>query len=185
MSLRIPPRQDPNVFARQYAQINGISFKDAKEELKAKYGNPVKPTDESIFNEFKPADAKDPAAVLSSYMDETGKSKAEAKADLETKYGKPQKRGPKNDTPPFLQRLLDGFMNRLHVTGGNNDGPKKEGDPNPFGKGISGPTKPGDPDPKKDDPDVAAQKYADENGITLEEARAKLKELYGDPGQRK
>lgn len=31
------------------------------------------------------------------------------------------------------------------------------------------------------DPDVFAQQYADENGITLDEAKAKLEELYGKP----
>lgn len=31
------------------------------------------------------------------------------------------------------------------------------------------------------DPDAYAQQYADENGLTLEEAKEKLGELYGDP----
>ena len=31
------------------------------------------------------------------------------------------------------------------------------------------------------DPDAYAQQYADENGITLDEAKEKLGELYGDP----
>ena len=33
-------KQDPNVYAQQYATQNGISLEDAKEELKSKYGDP-------------------------------------------------------------------------------------------------------------------------------------------------
>ncbi len=40
-------KQDPNVYAQQYATQNGISLEDAKEELKSKYGDPDK--EGSIF----------------------------------------------------------------------------------------------------------------------------------------
>lgn len=180
MSFNIRPGQDPNAYAQHYAKLNGISFEDAKTELKAKYGDPVKPNDSSIFNEYQNKSAKDPETKLTEYMEETGKSEADAKADLEAQYGRPKQEGKENDFSAFLTQFINGLMNLFHIAGGSDDGPQNEGDPNPSGEGVSGPSKTGDPDPKKDDPDVAAQKYADDHGVTLEEAREALKELYGE-----
>ena len=40
---------DPNAHAQKYAKQNGISLEDAKNELKAKHGDPQQPQ-QSIFN---------------------------------------------------------------------------------------------------------------------------------------
>ncbi len=196
-NLSIQRGMNPDVYARMYAQQNGISFKEAQTELRTQYGEPTRANDASIGNFLNGSFAirgtssgvdsfenslQSSDAILEKYMNETGKNESDAKADLESKYGKPQE----NQTmgiSSVIGEYLNIFMNFLHSIGGDN-GPQNEGDPNPFGSGMQGPTKAGDPDPKQDDPDVAAQKYADENGISLEEAKEKLKELYGDPEQR-
>ena len=48
---------------------------------------------------------------------------------------------------------------------------------------VEGDTQDADMPPADVDPDTYAQTYADENGLTLEEAKAELSEKYGDPTQ--
>lgn len=46
----LPPRQDPDTYAKTYATQNGITVDEAKEQLRAKYGDPKPQNDESIFS---------------------------------------------------------------------------------------------------------------------------------------
>ncbi len=39
----LPPKMGPDAYARQYAQQKGISFEEAKAELRAKFGDPKPP----------------------------------------------------------------------------------------------------------------------------------------------
>ena len=41
-------RQNPDEYAKQYAEQNGLSFEDAKAELKAKYGDPQQQSTSNI-----------------------------------------------------------------------------------------------------------------------------------------
>ncbi|MCR4880453.1 MAG: hypothetical protein K6A44_00665 [bacterium] len=41
--MRPPQGVDPNQYAQQYAEQNGISVDEAKEQLKAKFGDPQQP----------------------------------------------------------------------------------------------------------------------------------------------
>ncbi|MBR2068978.1 MAG: hypothetical protein IJ877_04365 [Candidatus Gastranaerophilales bacterium] len=45
------PQMDPNAYAQQYANQNGITLEEAKAELKSKYGDPKAPeADASLFS---------------------------------------------------------------------------------------------------------------------------------------
>ena len=45
------PQVDPDTYAQQYAQANGISLEEAKNQLKAKYGDPQKPQGSGFAND--------------------------------------------------------------------------------------------------------------------------------------
>ncbi|MBQ8636186.1 hypothetical protein IJ425_08560 [bacterium] len=51
MNIRpmLPQMQNPDVYATQYAQQNGISLNEAKNELKVQYGEPQRPQEQSLF----------------------------------------------------------------------------------------------------------------------------------------
>lgn len=151
-------RMNPDDYAQQYATENNISLDEAKTQLGSKYGTPE--SEPSIFN----FDNSNEATGTSSFdISELGLEDNEA--------------GIKS----LFQKFLD------FLKGGN--GPQNEGDPqshlNPLTGEQTGPQKEGDFNPNQNqDPDSYAQTYADENGLTLEEAKAELKAKYGDPQEK-
>ena len=143
----ISQNQDPNVYARQYANQNGLSLDEAKAQLKEKYGNPEQPGQisgcgmnfGSQNSNFQPSSFNDPEFAV--------------------------------DEQFSIQDLFKHLANIWH----GNGGPQKPGDPQ-----RKGDTTTQLPD-QGTDPNTYAKQYAEDNGITLEEAIEKLEEEYGTP----
>ena len=172
MAVSFNPGMNPDEYAKTYAAQNNMSVDDAKAELKSKYGDPDKNGSNvsgvSVFssasgttgasNEEDRAAAAmsniDPNVFAQQFADQNGMTLDEAIADLEEKLGIPQE----PTVTDFLKNIVGSIAHFL--TGGEKVSDK--------------------PDPGVD-PDTYAQTYADENGITLDEAKAQLKEKYGDP----
>ncbi len=160
MSVSFNPGINPDDYAKTYAAENNMSVDDAKVALKAKYGDPQKPTNSaSIFDEAKTTDTTedkmskvDPNFIAQLYADQNGLSLDDAIAELEEKLGIPSETSITDTIKNFIQNLV-GMV-------------EKNGDARPD-QGV--------------DPDVYAQQYADEKGISLDEAKAELKEKFGDP----
>lgn len=172
----MPPRGvDPNAYAQQYANQNGLTLDEAKAELKAKYGDPTQG-----------------ASLFSNGFNQNNTS------------------GPTNAGDPQPHLRENGYVSTdFSGSSSNVGGPQKEGDPQPHldskSNGTSGPINAGDPQPHLEgqdgqgskfanflrnigfqifnNPDTYAQKYAAENNLSLEEAKAELKEKYGEPQQ--
>lgn len=109
----MPPKMDPDVYARIYAAQNNITVEEAKEELKSKYGAPQQQSqfqginfNNNIHNlgtdvfqssqtrgvegPQKEGDMRDPNREAEKYAMDKGISLEEAKAELKSKYGDPQ-----------------------------------------------------------------------------------------------
>lgn len=138
---------------------------------------------------------QDPNMYAQMYAQQNGLSVDDAKAQLKEKYGDPQQSGQSGlglnfgsqnqgmkpssfNDPEFsvdsdfsIQGMFQNLLNRLH----GNDGPQKPGDPQRQQDTSTQLPSQGT------DPDTYAQQYADENGLSLEEAKAELKSKYGDP----
>ncbi len=146
-------RQDPDAYAQEYANKNGMTLEEAKAELKSKYGDPKKPEEtaganSSVFGQYgtgfnnnatSQIDAetdisetfnnlKNPDEFAQFYADENGISLEEAKAELKELKGEPQ--APEmntnaNNIEDFIKELVARILDFLR--GGN--GPQQEGDP--------------------------------------------------------
>ena len=66
----LPPRQDPNVYAQQFATQNGISIDEAKNQLRTQFGDP-QANDESIFNNYLSESGTTNSTVASDAIDNT------------------------------------------------------------------------------------------------------------------
>lgn len=178
--------QDPDSYAKTYADKNGITLEEAKAELKSKYGDPSQSASPSIFGFNQNTET---ASELDfSDIDISG-------FECENPFGNFFKNiaslfkggdGPQNEGDP---------QPHLGENGEQQSGPVNEGDPQPHLNNADGPVNEGDPEfhlannffgmgieaQTKQDPDEFAKAYADEKGITLEEAKAELEALYGAP----
>ena len=98
---QVRPNPNPNDYAKKYAEENGLSFEEAKAELKEKYGDPVQNTNSfaagnnnSIFSnqpfgnmiQMPQINPDDYAEI---YAEENGLSVEDAKAQLKEQYGEP------------------------------------------------------------------------------------------------
>lgn len=101
-----PMRQDPDSYAKIYAEQNGISLTEAKEQLKEKYGDP---SQESIMN-FNNGNS-----VTDSFTSSVNNEDTLGVSGMESQFG---------DSNNFLTNLFGMFRQ-----GG--EGPQKEGDFNP------------------------------------------------------
>ena len=138
-----------------------------KEEARAKFGDPQKPDNSSVFEGyFSPNNG---SSTLADYFDIAGEAYADEIegsstnkkksffGDIISKFkGKPNYKDLNPDT--FAQSYAD--ENRI-----SSDEAKSKSE-NQFGK---------------TDPDTYAQEYANKHNMTLEEAKAELKSKYGDP----
>ena len=133
----MPPRMDPDAYARRYARENNISFEQAKIELEAKYGKPqqsqgmgISPSllDASIFTQEntlqginittgtggpqKEGDFRDPNREVEKYAQDNNISREEAQSQLYEKYGDPQKPqgGEANDPMMLFLNLFRGLF---------------------------------------------------------------------------
>lgn len=161
MSVSFNPGVNPDEYAKTYAAQNNMSVEDAKVALKEKYGDPQKPQDVSVWTTEQDGEDVsaedqmlkiDPNFIAQLYADQQGMTIDEAIADLEKKLGIPSEESLGDTVKNFIQNLI-GMV-------------KDKGDERPD-QGV--------------DPDTYAQQYADENGITLDEAKAELSAKYGDP----
>lgn len=164
MSVSFNPGVSPDEYAQTYATQNNMSLADAKVALKEKYGDPQQPQNVSVWtdanevsktSEDNAADTMlniDPNFIAQLYADQQGMSLDEAIADLEEKLGIPSETGITDTIKNFIKNIID-------MVKGNGEGRPDQGV----------------------DPEVYAQEYADENGITLDEAKAELKEKFGEP----
>ena len=135
-------RQNPDDYAKTYAQQNGLSIEDAKAELKAQYGDPVKDASGSVFN-------------FNSQSDVTN-------TDFSEIFDSPMPK--KGSVENLITSILNSIMNFLNGNNKTNnlkgageleatkigDGPQKEGDPQLHlnnNSGAEGPQKEGDPQP--------------------------------------
>ena len=118
-----PVRQNPDDYAKTYAQQNGLSIEDAKAELKAQYGDPVKDASGSVFNFNNQSD------ITNTDFSEIFDSPVPEQGSIES----------------LITSILDSIMNFLNGNNKNNNlkgaeeleatkrgnGPQKEGDPQP------------------------------------------------------
>ena len=135
----LPARQDPDTYAKTFATQNGITVDEAKEQLKAKYGDPKPQNDESVFTNNNSSNSNFPFD-----LSEFEESEGEEDGDFS------------------ISHLIKGILGLFKGAKATNS------------KEL----------PERKDPDEYAQTYADEHNITLEEAKAKLQELYGAPQDR-
>lgn len=180
---------DPMTYLKKYAHDNKMSVQDAMSALQSQYGTPSEIQSTSIF-------------------DMAGGPQNEGDPDFFGKMANgpqmpPPGMGDNNQETGFIQGIKDFFKG---IGGG---GPQKEGDPQvreqllPFRPGdndnvrmVNAPAKPGvygklgglTGDGSKNqqsgmNPDAFAQQYANQNGISLEEAKAQLKAKYGAPNR--
>ncbi len=125
-------RQNPDEYAKTYAEQKGITVEEAKEELKAKYGDPKQNADNaSIFN----------TTSEDSYYDSNYEM-----LDFNADYS--EGKGLENIAGGLdIKELFQKFMDFLK--GGN--GPQNESDPNshlnPETGELTGPQKEGDYNP--------------------------------------
>ena len=158
------PKQDPDSYAQKYAQENNLSLEDAKAELKSKFGDPSEGANVpflgqqdnvSIFSAS--TNENEYASIGGNFNDNLndiifGSDFGGANLDLETLTG-----GKSTTENSFLKNILNLF--------GNHDDAKASGSEKP----------------DKLDPDKYAEEYAEENNITVEEAKKELKAKYGEP----
>ena len=145
---------DPDSYAKQYASLNNIDFAKAKEELKAKYGDPKAPNESSLQNN----QGIDPDDYAKQYASINNIDIAKAKEELKAKYGDPKalnEVSSSDSSNPFRSETDDCDSTDNKVTAGVN--PEQQALLN---KGI--------PLEVIQQGDDAIRKYAKDNNITLE-----------------
>ncbi|MBQ9245806.1 hypothetical protein IJ182_06025 [bacterium] len=159
--MTAPIGKNPNVYAQEYATKNKISLEEAKNQLKAKYGEPTKEGNEvSLFSynnqPNNQAVSSNQGTSISGLID-SGWS------DNNTEV---------NNTSfqEILQTLLDKIQKLLESITTTVDSMKNE---------ETEEVKPEKPD-KSIDKETYAQQYATEHGLSLDEAKAELREKFGD-----
>ena len=169
-ALNKPDYKDlnPDNYAQDYADKNGMTLDEAKSELKEKFGE------------------ADPDKYARKYASVYGMTLDEAKEELKSKFGDPSSTTDStnsttdatSDTIPegvdpdtYAQEYAD--ANGLTLDKAKEELKSKFGEPD-YDKNS-------DMIPSQADPDTYAQEYADKNGVSIEEAREALKAKYGEP----
>ena len=125
---------------------------------------------------------RNPDAYAQRYANQKGLSLEEAKSELKTQYGEPSQQSQVNSYESYgfdseetvlstdmdFKTLFKELLNTLR-------GPQNTQNTQN--------TQKQDGLPQDQDPDSYAQQYADENGISIDEAKAELEEKYGKPQQ--
>ncbi|MBQ2644009.1 hypothetical protein IJG14_00370 [bacterium] len=148
---------NPYSYLKKYAQDNNMNVNDAKIELQNQYGNPQigGMQNQSLFgmnNQDKPV----------SFMGDVDDS-----FDTDMLFAQMmQETGITN----LLQNIKNFFM-------GNSNSEQDSSSQS----SLKGAQVAGQQNNQDMDPDAYAQQYAEENGISLEEAKAQLRAKYGDP----
>ena len=144
---------NPDIYARQYASQNGISFDEAKTVLKSKYGDPDK--NQSVFSigggsdsftsttKGPTAEAIDADNQVQNYADHYNVSLSEAREALRNQFGDP-----------------------TNYNGSSSSGSSSSGN-NPFSVAA--------------DADNNVLEYAAHNNVSRSEAREALRNQFGDP----
>lgn len=190
--------KNPDSYAKIYAEQNNISLSEAKEELKEKYGDPSQGCIMNFQNNsYSNSDsfsfsnsATSPIGSMDSKPAETESNgflknllgifkghKAENENNGETGQG-PRIQGdfnPTNENPFGVgqgPRMQGDFNPTNENPFGTGEGPKTQGDFNPTAE---------NPFKTQQDPNSYAQVYANMKGISLDDAKVELKEMYGSP----
>ena len=120
-----PVRQNPDDYAKLYAEQNGLSVEDAKAELKAKYGDPKAQEEAGSFNSFN--------SYNNSYSSQDiATLEEEIKSLEETLFGNQG-----NTDSSFMQSIMNFFRGNqsmdsdslINPETNSKTGPQKEGDP--------------------------------------------------------
>ena len=137
-------RQNPDDYAKVYAEQNGLSVEEAKAELKAKYGDPQAQNGISSIGSFGGYNQRE-TQDISSIQSEL--------ADLEEKLFSAQENNPFfSSIMKFFQgdnqQVMNNMNDLINPETGTMTGPQKEGDPqfhlNPMTGTQTGPQKEGD-----------------------------------------
>lgn len=192
---------DPLTYLKKYAHDNKMSVQDAMSALQSQYGTPSQIQSTSIFDmaggpqkegdpDFLGKMGKGPQMMPDAPNQENGFMQGIKDFIKGIGGGGPQKEG----DPQIGKHLLpfrpgdndNGRMEKLPGKFGDNDNGHMEklpGKLDGYGK-LSGLTGDGSKNQQSGiNPDAFAQQYANQNGISLEEAKAQLKAKYGDPNR--
>ena len=185
-----PANIDPNKYAQQYAAENNLSLEDAKAELrKIHNGDPVKP-DNSVFNSGTNNGNSFGVSGISDILvdNEEGMGISELLTSIIQLLEKlvnifQNGSEPEDEMDPdaYAQQYAD--EHNMTLEEAKEELRTKKGEPEKKGEKKGNDIPADNPFVKTGDPDADAQKYADEHNITLEEAKAYLKEHEGDPVQ--
>ena len=137
-------RQNPDEYARVYAQQNGISFEEAKAELREKYGDPQEQN--SLF----------PSGSFGNSNNYNVQDISNILEDLQNLEEELSSKQNNNQFLSYIMNFLQGnnyqdsdVNNSINPATGTITGPQKEGDPqfhlNPSTGTQTGPQKEGDP----------------------------------------
>lgn len=125
------PKQDPDAYAKQYADANNLSLEEAKAELKTKFGDPKEGANIPFLNGQQ-------ASIFTSSTSE----------DSNFSIGN-------NFNYDLNNSIFDSQLNNTNASGNFL--------------------------PQQKDPDEYAKEYAQENNISLEQAREELMAQFGEP----
>ena len=168
----MPKGLNPNEYLKKYAQENNMDINGAMGALQSQFGAPQKLQATSVFsmanegagaigNDFM---SKPPMMKMNEDMMNAQMGQANAPNFMQSimnffKGNNPEQEG-----------NIQGFKELTFVEAGKNQAieapPKNENMQGSQGQG---------------DPDAYAKQYAEENNITLEEAKKQLRAMYGDP----
>ena len=152
------PKMNPNDYMKMYAAQNGMNVNDAKTALQGQYGNPQMGglSSQSIFS-FDGADKTQQNPIKNEMsMAQMGQANGMM--------------------PTIFQNLMNFF------SGGNKENNEQWGELEfNVGKTNKNEGINAQQQSKGMDPETYAQQYAEQNGISVEEARAQLKAKYGEP----
>lgn len=126
------PQMDPDAYAQKYAEQNNISLEEAKQELKAKFGDP---SESSSISAMMAGSANMGVAPMTN--------------DTSSIFGGIQMQGgpqqPGGPNPLGYAGIMAGQGTQFNINNWDfmQGGPKQQGDPNPLGYG---PQQQGDPE---------------------------------------
>lgn len=162
---------NPMEYLKKYAKVKNMDINEAMGSLQSQFGDP---------NEAK--------LKSTSVFDMAGQGNTTTMPDFMNKFDGPQKPG---DPNPEMMGAMGGNNIMQSIMNFFKGGPQQEGDPQ---MGIKATNElkfimPNESQGVQGEqgqqqgmsPDEYAQQYADQKGISLEEAKEELKSKYGDP----
>ncbi len=161
--MQITSFQDPNTYAQLYANQNGISLEEAKSQLKAKYGDPSQ-ENSSIFSNSD-SDTFSSSAAATSISDILNNNNQDVTAD------------------EVIANLVDFFQGLIqNLFNGNNDEEETEEETeNGTENKSTTDTNTTNTNSVAQNADDEVVNYANYWGVSYDEAREALRNMFGDP----